>query len=105
MSIGKRFACILLLAQAPAIAAEGELPEGQSYPPGIELPDGEGRELLATACTRCHTLEGLPAYQKYWRAPQWRTMVETMVNNGAKLDPEQMELVTRYLAEHFGPKD
>ena len=105
MSIAKKLGCLLLAASAQALGAEGELPEGQHYPPGIELPDGEGRDLLATACTRCHDLRGLPAYRNYWRAPQWRAMVETMVKNGAKLDEVQMERVVGYLAEYFGPKD
>lgn len=94
-----------LSADAGSVAVEPgkELPEGQHYPPGIELPAGEGRELLATACTRCHDLRGLPAFKDYWRRRQWGLMVETMVRNGAKLDPAQMEIVTDYLAEHFGP--
>ena len=73
------------------------------YPPGIELPDDLGRELLLDACTRCHDLKGLSAYSLYWNRQRWMSMVETMVSNGAPLTRPQMEIVADYLGRHFGP--
>lgn len=72
------------------------------YEPGIELPQAEGRELILRACTSCHTLEGVPAYQKYWGFERWLPMVENMVEHGAKLNAEEKIVVTRYLAKYFG---
>lgn len=99
-----RSALILLLSVIPSAlpADEGE-PGSESYEPGIELPEGEGRELLVNACTKCHDLKGLPAYQGYWGRQRWRNMVETMVKNGASLDESQVAVVTDYLTEFFGP--
>lgn len=73
------------------------------YAPGIELPEGEGVELVRAACTGCHDLAGLRAYQGYWNEARWRSMVTTMVRNGAELDAEQAASVTAYLTRYFGP--
>lgn len=105
---GKRFipgllcisvAALLLQQPRDAVAAEGQ-PE--SHEPGIELPEGEGRALLLTACVRCHDLRGLPAYKGYWNSERWRGMIEAMVKNGAPLNPGQTAVLADYLAQHFG---
>ena len=92
---------LLLLASVTAascIAAE----QPKSYAPGIELPEGEGKVLLLAACIRCHDLKGLPAYRGYWDNTRWRSMVESMMKNGAALDPQQTGVLADYLAQHFG---
>lgn len=86
------------LLAAGAVAQEAQ----QVHPPGIDLPEGAGKPLLLAACTRCHDLKGLPAYKGYWDAPRWRGMIETMVKNGAPLQPEQIAVLADYLAQHFG---
>lgn len=89
-----------LLCGAVKASAADEL--HVSHPPGIELPAGEGRVLLLAACTRCHDLKGLPAYKGYWNSAHWRDMIQSMVKNGAPLNPEQVDLLAEYLAEYFG---
>ncbi len=91
---------VLVVAMIVPPCLAGEAP--RSYPPGIELPEGEGRVLLLAACTRCHDLKGLPAYRGYWDDTRWRSMVETMVKNGAPLDAQQTGVLAAYLARHFG---
>ena len=81
------------------LAAE---PEREYYEPGIELPAGEGRELIVRACTRCHTLDGVPAYRKYWGYDRWLPMVENMIKHGAELNEVEKIVVTHYLARYFG---
>ena len=76
--------------------------ESENYEPGIDLPEGEGRELMLRACTSCHTLEGVPAYQKYWGFERWLPMVENMIEHGAKLSEDEKIVVTRYLGQFFG---
>jgi hypothetical protein len=74
-----------------------------SFPPGIELPPGTGQALISEACTKCHDLKGLPAFKGYWNRDRWLSMIEIMINHGAELEPEEVNLVADYLAQHFGP--
>jgi cytochrome c5 len=71
---------------------------GQAAP---QLPAGDGRDLVATACTQCHALR--PIVMKRDGAGGWRATVEEMVIRGAQLLPEEAESVVRYLAANFGP--
>jgi hypothetical protein len=90
---------LLLLLAGPLCSAQ----EGQeSHPPGIGLPEGEGKTLLLAACTRCHDLKGLPAYKGYWDTTRWRAMIESMVENSAPLNEQQIAVLAEYLAQHFG---
>lgn len=50
----------------------------------------------------CHDLGGLSAYADYWGEAEWRSMVETMLGYGARLSPEEVVVLGRYLAVHFG---
>lgn len=90
---------LLCLAAVTVAAAESGV---EYYEPGIELPAGEGRELILKACTRCHNLEGVPAYRKYWGFERWLPMVDNMVKHGAPLNEEEKITVTRYLAKFYG---
>jgi len=71
---------------------------GQAGPP---LPPGDGRDLVATACTQCHALR--PIVMKRDGVGGWRATVEEMVIRGAQLLPEEAATVVRYLAANFGP--
>lgn len=62
----------------------------------------EGAVILRRACTVCHALRGLTAYQDYWGEPEWRSMVETMVDYGAEVDPDEVPILARWLAENYG---
>jgi hypothetical protein len=92
---------LLLLTSLLALPCSAQ-EQPLSHPPGIELPEGGGKVLLLAACTRCHDLKGLPAYRGYWDKTRWRSMVETMVKNSAPLNPQQIEVLADYLAQHFG---
>lgn len=89
--------CVLLSFGCPA----AEAPPG-GFPPGIELPQGTGRELVLRACTGCHDLKGVPAYKGYWTQTQWLAMIQTMITHGAKLDTVEAQQAAAYLAAHFG---
>jgi cytochrome c5 len=65
------------------------------------LPEGEGREIVATACTQCHGLT--PILQMRDGTTGWTNMVEEMVLRGAMLTPKEAETVARYLVQSFGP--
>lgn len=89
--------------------ARGREPSGQSAPraesrPGaaVDLPDGDGKALVQTACLVCHDLGGIAAFKGYWNREQWAAMVATMIEHGAVLDPAEAEIVIDYLTAHFG---
>ena len=90
---------VLACLAIPVNAAE---PEQDYFEPGIALPDAEGKTLILRACTGCHTLEGVPAYEKYWGYERWLPMVDNMIEHGAKLDDNEKVIVTRYLGRYFG---
>jgi cytochrome c5 len=86
---------ILALLFATPEAARGQAPDTQ-------LPPGEGREVVATLCTACHTLQQIQ--MKRDGLDGWRVTVDNMVMRGSTLfRPGEPELATQYLARNFGP--
>ena len=65
------------------------------------LPAGEGRDIVAVACTQCHGLAPLTAMRD---GPNgWKRHVYNMVIRGAQLTPRDVDTVLQYLNTHFGP--
>jgi cytochrome c5 len=79
--------------------AAGLLRAQTSAPRG--LPEGEGKELVAVACTQCHGLT--PILQMRDGIGGWKNTVDEMVLRGAQLSPAEADTVVRYFVEHFGP--
>jgi mono/diheme cytochrome c family protein len=69
--------------------------------PGGQLPEGEGRALVATACSQCHTLAPIVVNRE--GANGWRRHVNNMVLRGAQLNASEAETVIQYLTANFGP--
>jgi mono/diheme cytochrome c family protein len=69
--------------------------------PGNQLPEGEGRALVATACTQCHALTPIVGGRE--GANGWRRHVNNMVLRGAQLNAGEAETVVKYLTANFGP--
>jgi cytochrome c5 len=65
------------------------------------LPQGEGRDLVAVACTQCHALAPILAGRE--GPAGWRRHVHNMVLRGAQLNGSEAETVIRYLSANFGP--
>jgi len=65
------------------------------------LPPGEGRDLIATACSQCHTLNVIMAGRD--GPVGWKRHVYNMVLRGAQLTPREADTVIQYLVTHFGP--
>jgi cytochrome c5 len=65
------------------------------------LPQGEGRELVATACSQCHTLAVIVAGRD--GPVGWKRHVYNMVLRGAQLTPREAQTVIDYLIANFGP--
>jgi len=65
------------------------------------LPQGEGRDLVATACSQCHTLSVIMAGRD--GPVGWKRHVYNMVLRGAQLTPREADTVIAYLTTNFGP--
>jgi len=65
------------------------------------LPAGEGRDLMATACSQCHPLNVIRSMRE--GAEGWKRHVYNMVTRGAQLNAREADMVVAYLATNFGP--
>jgi mono/diheme cytochrome c family protein len=67
-----------------------------------DMPDGEGKGLVLGACTQCHSLNSTVLQRK--TAAAWGRTVRDMVARGAQLQPDEIDVITSYLAQSFGPE-
>ncbi len=65
------------------------------------LPQGDGRDLVATACSQCHALNVITAGRD--GPVGWKHHVYNMVLRGAQLTPREADTVIAYLTANFGP--
>jgi len=65
------------------------------------LPPGDGRDLVAVACSQCHALGTIAKIRD--GAAGWRLYVSNMVLRGAQLTPPEIDKVVDYLALNLGP--
>ena len=96
---------LLIIALVIMCLAAG-LTAGQQPPQKDEeeLPAGEGKAILISACTSCHNLKEVTKFKGYYDLAEWRDIVTTMVAYGAKLDDAQSTTLAEYLAKNFGRK-
>ena len=65
------------------------------------LPQGDGRDLVAIACSQCHALNVIMAGRD--GPVGWKKHVYNMVLRGAQLTPREADTVIQYLTTNFGP--
>ncbi len=65
------------------------------------LPAGDGRDIVAVACSQCHYLGTIAKIRD--GAAGWRLYVSNMVLRGAQLTPPEIDKVVNYLALNLGP--
>ncbi len=65
------------------------------------LPPGEGRDIVAVACTQCHALTPLVSMRD--GPVGWPRHVHHMVLRGAQVPPNDIATVLNYLNTNFGP--
>ena len=91
LTISAAFAAVCLAA-AP-VAAQQQAANA--------LPPGDGRDLVAAACTQCHALTVILAMRD---GPiGWKRHVHHMVMRGAQLNARETDTVLAYLDANFGP--
>ncbi len=96
------------LATAPAAAFEPPSPFLSRPPVGersADLPQGEGRDLVATICAACHSLRMVT--QQRLSRQRWDELIDWMVaeQGMAELDADTRRTVLDYLATHLGVDD
>jgi cytochrome c5 len=69
------------------------------------LPDGAGLRILRTHCAWCHDLGEVTKFKGYYSRAQWRDIVVTMVEYGARVEKDDVEVLSDYLVQHLGRKD
>ncbi len=65
------------------------------------LPAGDGRDIVAVACSQCHYLGTIAKIRD--GAAGWRMYVDNMVLRGAQLTPAEIDKVVDYLSLNLGP--
>lgn len=68
---------------------------------GQELPEGEGRDALITACTICHGLGNITNPHRKFNAEEWEFHLYDMISRGAPIYEKDVEMVKRYLIDNF----
>jgi len=89
---------IWILAAAAALAVAGASAASAQQNP---LPPGEGRDIVAVACTQCHAPSAFAQLRQ--GAEAWRHQVYDMILRGAQIQPADVEPTVGYLTANFGP--
>jgi virginiamycin B lyase len=67
-----------------------------------ELPEGNGKQIVETACVACHELSQVK--NAGYSLEGWRNNINMMVNIGAPVPKDQVDTVIQYLARNFPEK-
>ena len=71
---------------------------------GDDLPDGDGKKVLQASCTACHDLTEVTKFKGFYTRDDWRDVVKTMVEYGAKVKDGDVDVLVDYLAKNLGKK-
>ena len=71
-----------------------------SAAPGTDQQSA-GKDLVTERCTRCHTIDVIQA--RHSTATEWHEVVERMINNGAQVSQEEVDVIVAYLASTYAP--
>lgn len=88
---------------SPAAGSSSDSPSASAPPAKVELPDGDGKEVATENCQACHKLTNLTKAHK--SLDDWKDTVQTMIDRGANVPADKVDILVQYLAKNFGPKD
>src|SRR5437763_1070647 len=69
---------------------------------GQDLPEGKGKEIVATQCNSCHTLASRVGAG--YTPEGWATVLRMMINQGVNIPADQLPTLTEYLSKNFPEK-
>ena len=87
-------------AIAWAVLVQAAPTQAQQQAPN-PLPPGEGRDIVAAACTQCHGPNAFTQLRE--GSDAWRVQIYDMILRGAQVQPSEIEPAVTYLATNFGP--
>jgi len=64
-----------------------------------ELPEGKGKDLVASYCAACHGLESVTSQKA--NKEGWETIVNYMVSRGLSATNDELKTIVDYLAAAF----
>ena len=67
-----------------------------------DLPNGKGKEAVQMICSGCHDLS--PITEGGFSKEDWGAVIQSMIQMGADIKPDQVTVLTEYLAANFPPK-
>jgi len=85
----------LVLAAAAFGAVQNAKPE--------DPPEPEGKKILDTACTTCHSLKEVEKFKGFYKREDWQDIVVTMVKYGADVKEEKVPVLVDYLTKTYSP--
>jgi virginiamycin B lyase len=66
----------------------------------VQLPEGDGKAIIQTACNACHSLTNIT--NSGGHTPEdWGTTLAMMLNVGANVPPDKVDTVRNYLIKNF----
>ena len=68
------------------------------------LPDGDGKKILQASCTACHDLIEVTKFKGFYTRDDWRDIVKTMIEYGAKVKDSDVDVLVDYLTKNLGKK-
>lgn len=91
---------LLTAAALASLAALGARALAADPPTTAGPPPGPGLDLINQRCIFCHNTAQIFSQHKSPEA--WSATVEQMATRGAEVSPEEMKIITDYLAKNYG---
>ena len=98
------FAILLSISMVLATAgqqATAPSPKGADQKLANQFPEGEGKEIVLSACVQCHGLGEITSHRMDTQG--WQKVILDMVARGTQLLPGESETLVQYLATNFRP--
>src|SRR5262245_66313341 len=89
---------VLVIGAVSVVAAQAPAQGGRGGAQ-VTLPEGAGKELVQTTCSKCHGLN-LVTNSGGYSKQEWDQLASSMV----QLPKDQHEAITSYLAKNFQDK-
>jgi YVTN family beta-propeller protein len=66
-----------------------------------QLPDGKPKGIITAKCQLCHNLQRVVVSHR--SKDEWKDLVDTMIQRGSPVSPDEAAIIVDYLSKNFGP--